>query len=88
MGEPVLLGHQSRMARAAARLSRKQLAAKSNVSERTIAAFEHWNPRNITRVNAMALRTALEETGVRFTDLGVDLSNLPSHRAWMEKNHA
>lgn len=83
MSDVVLYPHQSRMARAAARVTREQLAAKSCVSVRTICAFEAPDPRNITRANALALRHALEETGVRFTDFGVDLSNLPTHATWM-----
>lgn len=86
MVDAVLYAHQCRMARAAARLTRAELATKSRVSIRTICAFEAPDPRNITRANAMALRRALEETGVQFTGFGVDLSNLPSHAEWMAKN--
>lgn len=88
MADYVLAPYQCRAARAAAGWSRDVLAEKSGVSVRTILSFEKPPERDITKPNRMALRQALETTGIRFTDFGIDLSNLPSHRAWMEKNHA
>jgi transcriptional regulator with XRE-family HTH domain len=69
-----ILPHQCRMARGAARLSRRELAKMSGVSERTIANFEGCGPHKITTPNAAAVRSALEAMHVRFTDVGVDLS--------------
>lgn len=63
--------HQCRMGRAAARMSRKQLAAASGVSERTITAFEHHTSRSITRANNVALRRALEAANVGFLGFGI-----------------
>jgi transcriptional regulator with XRE-family HTH domain len=61
------------MGRAAARMSRKQLAAASGVSERTITAFEHHTSRSITRANNVALRRALEAANVGFTGFGIEV---------------
>ena len=54
-------------------MSRKQLAAASGVSERTIGAFEHHNSRHITRANNVALRQALEAANVGFTSFGIEV---------------
>ena len=68
-----IYSHQCRMGRAAARMTRKQLAVASGVSERTITAFEHHNSRQITRANNVALRRALEAANVGFTGYGIEV---------------
>jgi transcriptional regulator with XRE-family HTH domain len=58
---------QSRAARGLLGITQSELAAKSNVSQRTIAYFES-DERQPIPANLVMLRLALEAAGVEFID--------------------
>ena len=58
-------------------ISQDELAAASGVSKRTIAGFEAEKTSPI-RANLIAIRRALEDGGVRFTERGVEIAE-PTH---------
>lgn len=64
--EKLIAPSQCRMARSAAQLSQRELAAAIGVSERTILGFEKG--AEINRPTRIAIKAALEARGARFIE--------------------
>lgn len=64
---------QCRGARAMLKISRKELAGKAQIAERTLVDFER-EARHPNRSTLLAIRSALESAGVEFiSDTGLRL---------------
>lgn len=68
----IISPQQSKGARAMLDMSRSDLASAAGIAERTLVDFER-GARTPHTNNLAAIRRALEDAGVRFTDHGVEL---------------